>query len=255
MFAKPDVFEAVLYHSFTDDDAHKRLRGIIRLWVNLLRTGRLITTDVTQKLQEALAESGWADAAKLRQQDASEAFNFLTDKLSLPLLTLKTDLFHSGKEDTNDDHKFVTERMLDVAIPEDIPPGETITLEMCLEEYFNNRVEVKRHLMRKDTLVSMHAREKGEAAQVECLEVETPYSSSPVAESPLDAPTQQPPKRPSPLRDRALSIFSERKVAIADDTSNGNTETERTYSSRARANSTRKEVLMPAWQFINLIRE
>lgn len=45
MFAKTDVFEAILFNNF-DDEPRTRLVVIIRLWVNLLRTGRLITTDI-----------------------------------------------------------------------------------------------------------------------------------------------------------------------------------------------------------------
>ena len=45
MFAKLDTFEAILYKTF-DDEPRKRLVTTLRLWVNLLRTGRLITTDI-----------------------------------------------------------------------------------------------------------------------------------------------------------------------------------------------------------------
>jgi len=45
MFARLDSFEAMLYNSL-EDPARKKLAGILRLWVNLLRTGRLISTDV-----------------------------------------------------------------------------------------------------------------------------------------------------------------------------------------------------------------
>lgn len=48
MFARLDSFEAMLYNSL-EDPARKRLAGMLRLWVNLLRTGRLITTDVVCK--------------------------------------------------------------------------------------------------------------------------------------------------------------------------------------------------------------
>jgi hypothetical protein len=91
----------------------------------------------------------------LTQQDVSEAFSFITDKLALPLLTLKMDVYHTGKDD-QDDHRIVKERLLDVAIPdppEDAPEdGYTIKLEDCLENYFNNKIEVKRHLQRRNTV-------------------------------------------------------------------------------------------------------
>jgi hypothetical protein len=85
------------------------------------------------------------------QQDVSEAFSFITDKLALPLLTLKMDVYHTGKE-VNDDHRIVRERLLQVAIPENPEEGTEIRLEDCLESYFNNKVEVKRHLQRRNTI-------------------------------------------------------------------------------------------------------
>ena len=45
MFARLDSFEAMLYGSISDP-TRKRLAGLLRLWVNLLRTGRLIPVDV-----------------------------------------------------------------------------------------------------------------------------------------------------------------------------------------------------------------
>lgn len=97
-------------------------------------------------MQEALSECGWPEAANLCQQDASEAFTFVTEKLELPLLTLKMDIYHTGKEDVADDHKFINERLLEVAIPPEHEDGTAITLEECLEAYFNNKIEVKRYL-------------------------------------------------------------------------------------------------------------
>lgn len=215
------------------------------------------------RLQESLAECGWADAAKIRQQDASEAFAFITDKLDLPLLTLKTDIFHSGKEDAKDDHKFITERMLDVAIPENIPQGETITLEMCLEEYFNNRVEVKRHLMqRRGTVDSLGPRngsvDKAGAVHVETVEVNSRTTSPAPSDRipPADKPSNpSAPQRPLHMRARATSLFSERKLNLGDNQSDMPSANNQRPGARGRANSVRKEVLMPAWQFLNLIRK
>lgn len=62
------------------------------------------------------------------------------------------DIYHTGKEEVNDDHKFVNERLLEVAVPEDPGDGSAITLEDCLETYFNNRIEVRRYLERRNTL-------------------------------------------------------------------------------------------------------
>ncbi|KAI9662045.1 MAG: hypothetical protein M1831_002960 [Alyxoria varia] len=253
MFAKLDTFEAILYKTF-DDEPRKRLVTALRLWVNLLRTGRLITTDITQRLQEALVECGWEDAGRLRQQDTSEAFGFITDKLELPLLTLKTDIYHSGKEAATDDHKFITERLLDVAIPDDAPK-DVVKLEQCLEEYFNNKVEVRRELMRRNTLQSVHSPrtpvEKANAVHVENAEVDS-NSSTPLA---TEFPKSQP-FRP-PQAQRHASIFSERKVETQDPPrlrrSSSCREDEVKTPARRRKGSMRREVSIPAWQFLNLI--
>jgi len=45
MFARLDGFEAMLYNSL-EDAPRKKLAGLLRLWVNLLRSGRLITVDI-----------------------------------------------------------------------------------------------------------------------------------------------------------------------------------------------------------------
>ena len=136
----------------------------------------------TRHLQDALADSGWSDARRVAQQDVSEAFSFITDKLALPLLTLKMDVYHTGKE-VNDDHRIVRERLLQVAIPENPEEGTEIRLEDCLESYFNNKVEVKRHLQRRNTVnerPSSHAKP---------VVIEAPPESGAKSKGMLDPPT------------------------------------------------------------------
>ncbi|KAK3997546.1 ubiquitin carboxyl-terminal hydrolase 14 [Cladorrhinum sp. PSN332] len=141
MFAKLTAFECMLKNDSTDE-SQRKLAALLRLWVNMLRSGKLIPTDMTQHIQESLAACGWKDAELLEQQDTSEAFGFITETLQLPLLALQVDLFHQGKGDV-DDHKVVHERLLNLAVPPD-PEGKGIKLEDCLEEYFNNKVDVLR---------------------------------------------------------------------------------------------------------------
>lgn len=45
MFARLGSFEPILYTRF-DDEPRRRLSTLIRLWVNMLRTGMLIQTDI-----------------------------------------------------------------------------------------------------------------------------------------------------------------------------------------------------------------
>ncbi|KAH8124332.1 ubiquitin carboxyl-terminal hydrolase-domain-containing protein [Trichoderma asperelloides] len=142
MFSKLDAFECMLKNQFPAEDPRNRLVTLLRIWVNMLRTGRLIRTDLTKLIQDTMAECGWLDARLLEQQDTSEAFAFLTEKLELPLLSLQVDLFHQGRHD-DDDHKIVYERLLNLAVPSDTD-GNGIKLEDCLEEYFNTQVDVLR---------------------------------------------------------------------------------------------------------------
>jgi hypothetical protein len=274
MFARLDSFEAMLYESF-EDPQRRKLAGFLRLWVNLLRSGRLITKDITKHLQESLAECGWRDAANLRQQDPSEAFGFITGQLELPLLTLKMDLYHTGKEDPADDHKFVNERLLEVAIPEEPREGTSvITLEDCLEHYFNNRIEVKRHLEQHrrntlqgnkldDELKRCESQEKPESGlHVEVAEMaESPIVSTPIAEGPSASSASMSKSsldklRPGTGRSRADSIFSQRRVRAegVDPTAPMFDDTKDAQGAKLeRRMSTRTEVLMPAWQFFKLL--
>ncbi|KAJ9488086.1 hypothetical protein VN97_g5210 [Penicillium thymicola] len=275
MFARLDCFEAILYKSF-NDEPRKKLAILLRLWVNLLRSGKLITTDMTKHLQDALAECGWEDAAKLQQQDASEAFTFITEKLELPLLTLKMDIYHTGKEDESDDHKFINERLLEVGIPPEPADGHSLTLEDCLEAYFNNMIEVKRHMERRNTTSSVRSMDslsmsKGSTSHVETVEIETtptmtraqtntprvekpnPWSSFTEFTESLEA-SRTPGRRGSIVRQRFFPDSSddtntkdanpEKDTSVDQDTS-GNTQ--------QRRGSYKKEVMMPAWQFFSLI--
>jgi hypothetical protein len=48
MFARLDCFEAILYKSF-NDEPRRKLVILLRFWVNMLRSGRLITTDIVRQ--------------------------------------------------------------------------------------------------------------------------------------------------------------------------------------------------------------
>ena len=156
------------------------------------------------------------------------------------------DVYHTGKED-RDDHRIVRERLLDVAIPPPPQDGSVIRLEDCLEQYFNNKIEVKRHLQRRNTLQSVKP-EKG--MDVETLEV----VDTPTSEQPNRMDVTASPSRPTEFRRRGQSIFGQRNLE------NGDPE-KRTHDdigirgNRTRANTMRREVLMPAWQFFSLIRK
>ena len=50
MFARLDSFEAMLYDNF-EDEPRKKLAAVLRLWVNLLRTGQLIKVELVRSLR------------------------------------------------------------------------------------------------------------------------------------------------------------------------------------------------------------
>lgn len=260
MFGRLDNFESMLTRKH-DDEPKRRLAMMMRLWVNLLRTERLITTDITRQLQLALAACGWKEAAETHQQDASEAYSFITDQLALPMLTLKMDLFHSGKEDSKSDHKLVEERVIEVPVPAQPDDGHSISLEDCLTTYFDNRVEVYRFQQgRRNTLNSMRPTmsddtAKGQSWHVEVSSVQDSQPSTPQALQPQVVPSPTMLVRPASDQERMPSIFAStvdpEKAELVESSS------PRRYSdlmnSRRRAGSLKKEVKMSAWQFFNLI--
>ena len=171
------------------------------------------------------------------------------------------DIFHTGKEDVSDDHKFINERLLELAIPDEPLDGHVITLEECLEMYFNNRIEVKRYLdqlERRNTMNSMGSRRsidstKANSSHVEVAEVkDLSQPTSPIAfqsqpSTPLSPVASA---RPTVQRKRAPSIIQEHyvdeKKALLDRAVSID---EKSPLSGRR----RKEVMMPAWQFFSLI--
>lgn len=47
MFSRLTSFERLLFKDF-DDEPRRRLSALLRLWVNMLRTGKLIQTDIVR---------------------------------------------------------------------------------------------------------------------------------------------------------------------------------------------------------------
>lgn len=49
MFAKLDAFECMLKNEFPPEDPRSTLVNLLRIWVNMLRTGRLIRSDLVSE--------------------------------------------------------------------------------------------------------------------------------------------------------------------------------------------------------------
>ncbi|KAG0207501.1 hypothetical protein BGX28_001278 [Mortierella sp. GBA30] len=99
-----------------------RLQTWLRMFVNQLRSGRLIQAHVVKELRQHMYSCGWHcpgpfdPPGSSRQEDSSELFMFLTEKLHLPYLPLEQRLLHGAKISADDD-KVITERMLQISIP------------------------------------------------------------------------------------------------------------------------------------------
>ena len=281
MFAKLEPFECMLKADMGHDEPQKRLAVLLRFWVNLLRRGKLIETNLvnhslpncqphhsnhqqTEQIQETLAECGWDEARLLEQQDTSEAFVFITETLQLPLLPLRVDLFHHGKND-DADHKVVYERLLNLAIPSD-SEGKGVKLEDCLEEYFNSKVDVLRE--GSDEKKAADAFDQtptptqldGPSTPRTTIRVVESPSGEDASQSPITTPVASDLHSSSvshalsrPHRSRAESIIQ--RVVINNQEQSSDADTAELFQRAKRKVSVVKAVTIPAWQFFKLIRK
>ncbi|KAI1153633.1 cysteine proteinase [Nemania diffusa] len=280
MFAKLDAFECMLKADMSDDEPRKKLAVLLRLWVNMLRSGKLIETDMTEHIQEALADCGWKEAAHLEQQDTSEAFAFITETLQLPLLTLQVDLFHHGKND-DADHKVVYERLLNLAVPSD-SDGKGVKLEDCLEEYFNSQVDVLREGLdekktndgfdqfptqtsynSQNTLTStirvVGSKDSQSSSSAAFLDTESQITDTSnsvtsdlhASETHSNPESQTSPAILKPHRSRTDSLIQ--RVVIDRQEQSSDADTAGLFQRAKRKASVVRAVTIPAWQFFKLI--
>lgn len=157
------------------------------------------------------------------------------------------DIYHTGKEDANDDHKFVNERLLEVAVPDDPGDGSAIGLEDCLETYFNNRIEVRRFLERRNTLRPSRSIESIDSNKGHAVHIDLPNSDDSLATNPVPLQSHciagQVPPAPPPLTDhKAPSIVKEYFISEKCDSLRPSSPIERESHGpgRTRAGSLRK---------------
>ncbi|CAI5757173.1 unnamed protein product [Candida verbasci] len=253
MFAKLESFEPILFIPNHSEYLINQLSALLRVYVSLLRSGNLLTTDLTIKICEALMKLGFDEALSHKQQDSATLFEFLTETLNMPLLTFKVDIKHGGKANKQDDEKFAKERILFVSIPDEEElenvvsekdaigpqvlqvendPEESILLEECLEHYFNNSISVKRELERRATLSKVNTTNATAIPEdSSVIEVKTDTSKPEIQQiEHIDE------KHPITTRTRTTSTLS--IWSINDSNTNSNTG---------------KEVNLPAWMFLRLL--
>ncbi|CAN3372460.1 hypothetical protein DIURU_005044 [Diutina rugosa] len=139
MFANMEAFEPILFISNAHiNSPNKRLvdqlSALLRVYTTLLRSGNLITTDVTIQICETLTKLGFIEATSHTQQDSAALFVFLTEMLQMPLLTFKIDIKHGGKFSKEDDQKISKERLLFVSIPEDTSSSREASQSRAVED-------------------------------------------------------------------------------------------------------------------------
>ncbi|RCK64043.1 hypothetical protein Cantr_10674 [Candida viswanathii] len=279
MFANLESFEPILFLPNHSDYLLNQLLALLRVYVNLLRSGNLITTDITAKICEALMKLGFKEALSHRQQDAATLFEFLTSTLNMPLLTFKIDIKHGGKYNKQDDEKISRERILFVSIPNeeeedeilqiadkgsvshdenaytssdsvDSAAEDLVLLEECLEHYFNNSISVKRELERRATLSNITedvASLSTSADDGKPRIVDTPMSGKYDVET-IDNINEKIRSRNNSFKNDGVRVgLRERSstLSIWSQSENG--------SGRSRRGSTGKEVSLPAWMFLRLL--
>lgn len=226
MFTNLDSFEPMLFLSNQNSNVQQtRLSTLLRVYINLLRSGNVIKTDLTIRICECLYLLGFIEALSHKQQDSATLFEFLTESLRMPLLTFKVDIQHGGKFNEQDDRKYSKERMLFVSLPDQEESDGDILLEECLEHYFNNSISVKRELERRATLERTQDSTKNQKPTIELID-----------HDPADLTSSSPTKLNAQVhvrtRSSTLSIW----------TMNGD-----------EPNSKPREVNLPAWMFLRLL--
>ncbi|CAD6501704.1 BgTH12-01954 [Blumeria graminis f. sp. triticale] len=217
-----------------EKDTQRILSRILLLYANMLRTGKLIHADLTKNLQEALVACGW-EHNQTEQQDASEFYGFIAQTLNIPLLSMKSNIFHHATPDENHDHRIVEEQVLNVSIP-DTDDGQTIPLERCLEGFLNNTVEITRTLPRTDLFQSTRLDHENEML---CRSESTPCV-------PLSRSQAESSMLNNLARSRTVEETNVRRGSASDEKNS-------TLQPAYQEGSTRKDVRILAWQFFNIL--
>jgi hypothetical protein len=165
------------------------------------------------------------------------------------------DLYYDSTKDSKDDHKVVQERLLDVAVPDE-EPGRVIKLEECLENYFNNTVQVKRDLKRSDTVSSVQSHGSKSSEKEEALHIETRELTNSNPGTPISPLTPSTPMSQKFRRNRTDSLIATRVKLEQNERREGETSTDLdTKPILSRSAKESKEVTTSAWQFFSLMRK
>ncbi|KAJ2752932.1 hypothetical protein GGI19_003490 [Coemansia pectinata] len=140
-------------------EAANQLQAVCRLVVNYLRAGELVDASLIEEVRTVLHSCGWLGddngcppANRYTQQDVSELYMFLMEKLQMPYLPLEVRMVHGADYDEADS-RMVTQRVLELSLPDDDSDSleQPLLLQSLLERYFfDNRVEQLERSLKAD---------------------------------------------------------------------------------------------------------
>jgi len=101
MFARPSPYDALLLQEHQNNSI-KDLQIALRLFINRIRVGKIVSPFCVQNLRFSLIACGWKatdysieNDISISQQDSSELLAFLTSTLSAPFLPISEGLLVS----------------------------------------------------------------------------------------------------------------------------------------------------------------
>ncbi|KAJ2881370.1 hypothetical protein H4R27_004130 [Coemansia aciculifera] len=140
-------------------EAANQLQAVCRLVVNYLRAGELVDASLIEEVRTVLHSCGWLGddngcppANRYTQQDVSELYMFLMERLQMPYLPLEVRMVHGADYDEADS-RMVTQRVLELSLPDDDSDSleQPLLLQSLLERYFfDNRVEQLERSLKAD---------------------------------------------------------------------------------------------------------
>merc|ERR1712166_26703 len=155
LFARLDAWDALLVRQLQTGQATVMQDLLRESIVNPLRRSEEVDGQVMAHFRYLLQPLGWEADGRREQQDASEFLMFLLEVLEAPLLPAIETLFHGGKED-KDDERQAMERLVQVALPEQVQRSafralfteeKPVALDKVLwAHFFENRVNVSRQV-------------------------------------------------------------------------------------------------------------
>ncbi|ATZ58724.1 hypothetical protein BCIN_16g04250 [Botrytis cinerea B05.10] len=239
LFTVPTQFQELL-NNFYEDPLKQNLIQLIRLWVNLMRSGILIEVNITERILDSLIECGWDDLDKTKEQDPTEAHMKIGDILDWPMLDLRVDYEHGGIRE-KDDHRTSKERTLPISISTDHEGPGRLRLEECIERSLLSLVKIQRRVEPDDD------DEKPVPEHVETIEAEPNTDKEPTSEHVEN--TEAEPDTAPPSHIEMIGQSSSQNYLTREVTRDGGS-LNRTTS----RNSTRKEREVDAFILSKLIR-